>query len=469
MSKIGRNDPCHCGSGKKYKKCCMEKDKSVEMQAAIDTVNNTLPNTIANPIDKPFNKPFKDMFDDYNPLVSSEHRELNDNFDEIMELIEEDKPEEAAQKFMDVTENIQITPEEFDWDMIEIVEMIVNELRRKNPKLAIEVLQRAIIIDPDEAPGWRRDIAEIMVSNGEVSEGIALLHKLAEEAPDDVWCWIALGRNYVDIKDYAKAEEYLKFAIELGEKQKEEHEDDDDDEEYDDEYEEEDDDDFDEDDEDEDDEEDFYDDEEYFYNDLEYDESIGTAYMHLFDAYRATDRIEEAIKAWEEASDYTDLYKFHVTKVCDMLIEKNEFQRVEQFINKIESSVERNYYFGKSFFKQGNEEKTLYHWNAVLKRTNDNHKNIWAEVALRLGKYKLVIQELRAYLQREPRDASCKVLLSLAYAINKDMRSSREALNGIPYGIEMPEYISLCEELIPDKSVCNSWLDMVKQYMIMPQ
>ena len=23
MSKIGRNDPCHCGSGKKFKKCCM--------------------------------------------------------------------------------------------------------------------------------------------------------------------------------------------------------------------------------------------------------------------------------------------------------------------------------------------------------------------------------------------------------------------------------------------------------------
>ncbi len=26
MSKVGRNDPCPCGSGKKYKKCCMEKD-----------------------------------------------------------------------------------------------------------------------------------------------------------------------------------------------------------------------------------------------------------------------------------------------------------------------------------------------------------------------------------------------------------------------------------------------------------
>jgi len=23
--KIGRNDPCPCGSGKKYKKCCLDK------------------------------------------------------------------------------------------------------------------------------------------------------------------------------------------------------------------------------------------------------------------------------------------------------------------------------------------------------------------------------------------------------------------------------------------------------------
>src|SRR5690606_32316351 len=26
MVKIGRNDKCHCGSGKKYKKCCLDKD-----------------------------------------------------------------------------------------------------------------------------------------------------------------------------------------------------------------------------------------------------------------------------------------------------------------------------------------------------------------------------------------------------------------------------------------------------------
>lgn len=25
MKKLGRNDPCHCGSGKKFKKCCESK------------------------------------------------------------------------------------------------------------------------------------------------------------------------------------------------------------------------------------------------------------------------------------------------------------------------------------------------------------------------------------------------------------------------------------------------------------
>ncbi len=25
---LGRNDPCHCGSGKKYKKCCAAKDEA---------------------------------------------------------------------------------------------------------------------------------------------------------------------------------------------------------------------------------------------------------------------------------------------------------------------------------------------------------------------------------------------------------------------------------------------------------
>ena len=27
----GRNDPCHCGSGKKYKRCCLARDEEAEL------------------------------------------------------------------------------------------------------------------------------------------------------------------------------------------------------------------------------------------------------------------------------------------------------------------------------------------------------------------------------------------------------------------------------------------------------
>jgi hypothetical protein len=31
MSKINRNDPCSCGSGKKFKKCCENKGKLIKI------------------------------------------------------------------------------------------------------------------------------------------------------------------------------------------------------------------------------------------------------------------------------------------------------------------------------------------------------------------------------------------------------------------------------------------------------
>jgi hypothetical protein len=30
--KLGRNDPCHCGSGKKYKACCLAKDEQKQRE-----------------------------------------------------------------------------------------------------------------------------------------------------------------------------------------------------------------------------------------------------------------------------------------------------------------------------------------------------------------------------------------------------------------------------------------------------
>jgi hypothetical protein len=32
-TQLGRNDPCHCGSGRKYKHCCLEKDEALAAEA----------------------------------------------------------------------------------------------------------------------------------------------------------------------------------------------------------------------------------------------------------------------------------------------------------------------------------------------------------------------------------------------------------------------------------------------------
>ena len=34
MPKTGRNDPCTCGSGKKYKHCCLDKDRAAQLVPA---------------------------------------------------------------------------------------------------------------------------------------------------------------------------------------------------------------------------------------------------------------------------------------------------------------------------------------------------------------------------------------------------------------------------------------------------
>src|SRR5437868_1479651 len=42
MQKLGPNDPCHCGLGKKYKKCCQSLDDGRERRWALTTSSRTL-------------------------------------------------------------------------------------------------------------------------------------------------------------------------------------------------------------------------------------------------------------------------------------------------------------------------------------------------------------------------------------------------------------------------------------------
>jgi len=38
---LGRNDPCHCGSGRKYKHCCLAKDEAAAREARAKAAEET--------------------------------------------------------------------------------------------------------------------------------------------------------------------------------------------------------------------------------------------------------------------------------------------------------------------------------------------------------------------------------------------------------------------------------------------
>jgi hypothetical protein len=40
MARIGRNDPCPCGSGKKFKKCCIDKQQAMAAASAPPSLNS---------------------------------------------------------------------------------------------------------------------------------------------------------------------------------------------------------------------------------------------------------------------------------------------------------------------------------------------------------------------------------------------------------------------------------------------
>ena len=50
MKKIGRNEPCPCGSGKKYKKCCLNASKfpigGTPFYSDLDNLSNQVPDLI---------------------------------------------------------------------------------------------------------------------------------------------------------------------------------------------------------------------------------------------------------------------------------------------------------------------------------------------------------------------------------------------------------------------------------------
>ena len=141
MAKAGRNDPCPCGSGKKYKKCCLMKDEA-ETQAQFSSAGLQA-------------EPAADlsMADD----ADFDHDVLMDASNAVVDLVHAGKLDEAE---AGARELLAKYPDVHDgWDRLGMVQ----EARGENRQAAncyrkvIDFLQR----NPDYAePGFKDMFAE---------------------------------------------------------------------------------------------------------------------------------------------------------------------------------------------------------------------------------------------------------------------------------------------------------------------
>ena len=81
MAKTGRNNPCPCGSGKKYKQCCLARDEAAERAAERSAPKTRLP---LGPFG--FFEPVDDDFD-----------RLDEDSNAVVDLIHAGKLDEAEQ------------------------------------------------------------------------------------------------------------------------------------------------------------------------------------------------------------------------------------------------------------------------------------------------------------------------------------------------------------------------------------
>jgi tetratricopeptide (TPR) repeat protein len=78
MAKIGRNDPCSCGSGKKYKRCCLAVHQAAQAAARTSLAR------------EPAHLPSALVFDDVDELAQLSNA--------VLDLIEERRLDEAEKR-----------------------------------------------------------------------------------------------------------------------------------------------------------------------------------------------------------------------------------------------------------------------------------------------------------------------------------------------------------------------------------
>ena len=201
--KIGRNDPCPCGSGKKYKKCCLDKERAWDSS------------------------------------------ELNDLMQNGYELLEKKKTLKACKTWLEVWDSLKnrfspdmksvedaeriFSGEELLINWCQDLEMALGNAARDDSsfhKKRMDYCSEFCTLFPESKNlilfNMKRAEAEGHFGMGDSLKGDEAFRKLIEEFPRNIWGYIGWGDMYLwplneqDMPDFEKSEKIYRMALGKG-------------------------------------------------------------------------------------------------------------------------------------------------------------------------------------------------------------------------------------------------------------
>jgi tetratricopeptide (TPR) repeat protein len=245
---------------------------------------------------------------------------------------------------------------------------------------AIEVKEVLLESHPDRASDWRRDLAILRITRGEVETGLAELRTLAEEDPEDTWRWIVLGVESRLEGRFAESQEALDRALVLAQ-------------------------------------------------DSGDTDELTTAHYHCFLLYREMGRLDDAVAAWNEALDLNAEVGSTVRDVYTMLTDAGRFSEARSYVDRDDNELRAGYQRGLLAHLTGSAADAKREWRAVAELDPEDFESghdAWAEAVLRLGDPEPVLERMNSLLGRHG-SARLLTFAGIAWAMRGDRQEAQQA------------------------------------------
>jgi tetratricopeptide (TPR) repeat protein len=243
---------------------------------------------------------------------------------------------------------------------------------------ATEVQQTLLQIDPENANVRRRDLATLRIAGGKVEAGLAELHALTEENPDDLWNWLTLGGEARIEGRFAESQAALDRALEVGSAGK--------------------------------------------------PEDLAQVHYQYFTLFKEMGRLDDAVAAWERAVAQDPDAGKAVRSVYTMLTDAGRYSEAQRYIARDDNALQAGFQRGLIASLTGTPAEAKREWRRVAELDPTGFEyghDAWAEAVLRLGDPIPALERLQELLSQHG-STRLLILSGIAWAMHGDLELAQK-------------------------------------------